>query len=489
MDIIVIGAGFAGLSCAARLAAEGNKVTILEKNESLGGRAREWKTEGFTFDMGPSWYLMPEVFDELFKDLNLNREDYYELVELDTYYKVFFENHPPLTISSDFENTLEVFRSLEDQGDKKLKDYLDKAAYKYNVAMSEFLYKDYKHIGQFFNRKMMTEGLKLDIFSPLDKFVSKYFKDIRAKQILEYAMVFLGNSPKNAPALYSLMSHVDLNLGVYFPKGGMHAVAKGLARVCMEKGVSIHVNQEVTSYKMEGKRIRSVVTRNKEYPADLVIMTGDYHHGETELLPPSHQTYPSKYWKKKTMAPSMLLAYIGTNKKFPELEHHNLYFSEDWDAHFDTIFKTKTWPDNPCFYLSVISKTDPEMAPSEGDNLFLLFPVAPGMDDSQREAYFDKALAHVEQRTGQTIKDSIIVKRLYSHRDFTEDYNAYKGTALGLAHTLFQTAVFRPGHKSKKVRNLWYNGQYTHPGVGVPMTLISSKILAQEIKNESKRLT
>lgn len=485
-QVVVIGAGFSGLSVAALLLQKGYQVQILEKNAEAGGRARLWSQQGYHFDMGPSWYLMPEVFDRFFAKLDRRREDYYALEKLKTYYKVFFEGADHVTITDDRAANKRVFDGLEPEGGAKLEAYLAKAAYKYDVAVGEFLYRDYKNLFQFFNRRLMTEGLKLDVFTSLDKFVGKYFTDIRARQILEYAMVFLGSSPQNAPALYSLMSHVDLNQGVFFPKGGLNGVARGMETLVRELGGVIHYNRDVTKIHVVNGQARGVEAGGETFSADLVVNAGDYAWGETQLLERPWQSYPEGYWKKRVVAPSMLIAYLGVKKAIPGLEHHNLYFSKDWNAHFDTIFKKPSWPENPCFYLSAITKTDKAMAPAGAENLFLLIPAAPGLadDPAWREDYLERQLIHVEQVTGTRFRQDIEVRRAFSQRDFEADYHAFQGTALGLSHTLFQTAVFRPSHRSKRVANLYYTGQYTHPGVGVPMCLIASEITAEEIERQ-----
>jgi len=453
---VIIGAGFGGLSLACQMAHQGWKVKVLEKTEQSGGRARLYSTDGYQFDMGPSWYLMPEVFEDFFKALGKNRSDYYQLDKLETFYKVFFEGQKSVTVTSDLEKTKALFETLEPNGNEKLTRYLKSAKYKYNIAMKEFLYREYKSIFSFFNWRMLTEGLKLDVFKTLDKFVSRFFTDHRAKKILEYAMVFLGNSPSNAPALYSIMSYVDLDLGVFFPKGGMNGVARAIEKLAIELGVEFFYNTEVTKLVVEKDRVSEICTYKngslgETYTADVIINAGDYHWGETQLLEPKYRSYSAEWWEKKIIAPSMFIVFLGINKKIPSLEHHNLYFSHDWDAHFSTIFEHPNWPENPCFYLSAISKTDPLMAPAGHENLFLLVPIAPGLEDTDsiREVYYEKVMDHVETILDFNLRESVVVKRIYSGRDFEKDYRSFKGTALGLAHTLFQTAVFRPAHRSK----------------------------------------
>ncbi|MBN2874568.1 MAG: phytoene desaturase [Spirochaetales bacterium] len=475
---VIIGAGYTGLAAASMLAARGRDVTVVEKNNDPGGRGRGWNTKGFMFDMGPSWYLMPEVFESFFAKLGKKREDYYKLSRLPTYYQVFFGDGTRVQITDNLEQTRQVFESLEPGGAAKLDRYLAAAKYKYDTAIGEFLYRDYGSVFDFFNKKLVVEGLKLDVFTSLDKFVQREFSDVRARQLLEYAMVFLGSSPSNAPALYSLMSHVDLNLGVWFPEGGMVSIVLGMEKLARELGVRIEYNAPVVKILTKNGKAIGVETPKGRFDADEVLVTADYAHAELDLLSEPDRSYSRRYWEKATVAPGMLLAYLGTKKKVPGLEHHNLYFSANWNRHFDTIFKKPSWPADPCFYASVISKTESTVAPADGENIFLLVPTAPGLDDTDeaREALFDVAAGKLESLIGASIRDDLVVKRLFSHRDFSQDYNAWQGTALGLSHTLAQTAVLRPARRSKKVAGLWYAGQYTHPGVGVPMTLIAAEL-------------
>jgi len=481
---IVVGAGFAGLSTAALLAKQGMQVTLLEKNETIGGRARLWNHGGFTFDMGPSWYLMPEVFERFFGHFDREVSDYYHLSELDPYYRVFFNPGEFADITPDYQNTKRVFDYFEPGGGEQLDTYMELSRYKYKVAMEQFLYREYSSIFQFFNGKMMREGLKLNVLDQMDRFVSRYFKDRRAKQLLEYAMVFLGTSPQKAPALYSIMSHVDIDLGVHYPMGGLGAVAKGFASLAREQGVDIRTNADVTSIRSKNGQIEGVMIGEEYLTADTVVYTGDYPYAEMELLDSSSRSFGSRYWRSRTLSPSMFLMYIGLDRKLSNFKHHTLYFEEDWTRHFKTIFDSPEWPLDPCFYVSVISKTDPQAAPEGGENVFVLVPVAPGLDDTdeKREEYAEHVLDHITRITGEDLRVQQNVQRIFSHRDFKADYHAYQGTALSMAHTLFQTAVFRPPHHSKKVKGLYYTGHYTHPGVGVPMTLISSEIVAGEIQ-------
>ncbi len=482
--ILVIGSGFAGLSSAALLRKEGYDVTVVEARATPGGRARLWEQGGYAFDMGPSWYLMGPVFDRYFSLFNKQREDYWQLQKLRTHYKVFFGDSEQVEITEDFKRTQEIFEGFEKGGGERLKRYVDLSQYKYETAIKDFLYRDYRHVFQFLNRRLMTEGLRLNVFNSLDSYVGKFFTDHRAKKILEYAMVFLGSSPSNAPALYSLMSYLDLKDGIHFPVGGMYAIVEGLVRLNQELGVQFVYDTEVRSIDVVSGRVSGVSARRGNetvsLQADAVLMTGDYPHAERELLAREYRSYSPAYWDRAVLAPSMFIAYLGIDGPVEGLAHHNLYFTPDWNDHFNRIFKQPSWPQDPCFYLSAPSKTDQRAAPKGKENLFLLVPVAPGLSDTDevREQYFDVTLRRVEALLGQSLRSRIEVKRLFSHRDFSADYHAFKGTALGMAHTLRQTAVFRPAMRSKKVKGLFYAGQYTHPGVGVPMTFIASEVVS-----------
>jgi len=475
---VVVGAGFGGLSAAALLGREGLEVTVLEKNPEPGGRARVWKQDGFVFDMGPSWYLMPEVFDDFFALFGKRREDYYRLTRLDPCYRVFFGKGEQVDVTPDTAATRRLFETFEPGAGSRLAEYLELARYKYDTAMTDFIYREYRHLFQFFNHKIAMGGLKLDLFSSLDRSVRRFFSDRRARQILEYAMVFLGTSPDNAPALYSMLTHVDLTLGVWYPDGGFGSIVKALERLSVEQGVKFLYDCPVTGYRFAGQRITAVRTPRGELAADLVVCNADYHHADRELLPPELASYSAAWWNRRIVAPTMFVLYLGIAGRVPELVHHNLYFQEDWRRHFHAIFRQPAWPEDPCFYLSCPSKSDPSVAPAGMENLFVLVPVAPGLSDTDdiRESYAAMVIQHVERVTGIAIRDRIKVRRIFSHRDFVADYNAFKGTALGLAHTLGQTAIFRPAARSRKLPNLFYTGQYPHPGVGVPMTLIASRL-------------
>lgn len=481
--VLIIGAGFGGMSAAALLAKEGFRVTVVEKNSMPGGRAIVYKDKGFVFDMGPSWYLMPEVFEHYFSLFGRKPSDYYQLKRISPNYRLFFGGNKQLDVPSDLDSIYELFDRMEENGSVKLREYLKVCKYQYDIAMSNFMYREYRTIRDFFSWKLITEGLKLKVFESVDKFVSRYFTNPDLKKILEYTMVFLGGSPSNTPGLYAIMSHVDFELGVWYPDGGFGKLASAFEQIAKENGAEFIYDNNVKGIEVNNGIASGVKTEKGIINADIILSDADYHHTETELLSSQYRSYNENWWSRKIIGPSSFLVYLGLNKKINNLNHHNLYLDKSWDEHFRQIFDDPQWPDSPSYYICCPSKTDPTVAPEGKENLFLLVPVAPGLKDETefREKYFDKIITHLEGLTGESIKDSIEVKRIFAHNDFKSYYNAYKGTALGMTHTLFQTAVFRPSHMSKRVKNLYYTGNYCHPGIGVPMVLISSQIVSREI--------
>lgn len=484
--VIIIGAGFGGLSLAALLAKDGYEVSVVEKHDQPGGRARMWETNGYRFDMGPSWYMMPEVFEQYFAYFDKKPSDYYTLERLDPQYRLFFEKDEVLDISADMQKNLKLFDQLEENGAEKFQTYLKKAQELYDLSMGKFIYRDYSSFKDFLHPDFREAGIPSGLLTNMEKFISKTFTNDRLKKILLYTVVFLGGNPKNTPAVYSLMSHVDFNLGVWYPKGGLNAVAKGMEKLAKEHGVRFFYNSEVEKILTEGNKAIGVKTTTGEYLADTIISNADYAHTELDLLEEPQQTYNKAYWEKRTWAPSAFIMYLGLNKKIDALDHHNLVLANDWQKHFDEIFDDPKWPDRPSYYICCPSKTETDMAPEGKENLFVLVPAAIGLDDSdeEREAYAEKILKDMEAILGASIKDSIEVKRIFSQRDFSAEYHSYKGTALGLAQTLKQSALFRPARKSKKLEGLYYSGQFTHPGIGVPMVVISAEITRDILKQE-----
>lgn len=483
---VVVGAGFAGLAGAALLAAQGRDVAVVEKNPVAGGRAQVYECDGFRFDMGPSWYLMPDVFERFFSKFGRVPGDFYSLTRLDPSYRIFYGADDWVDVSADFERNVELFEAIEPGAGGRLREYVKVAAYQYEAAVGEFLYKDYRSLLDFFTRRTLLEGRKLHVFESIDRYARRFFRSERLRRILEYSMVFLGGSPSNTPAMYSLLSHVDFNMGVWYPEGGIGKVVDALVRLAESCGAKLLFGREVTSIAAQDGRVQAVEIGRESIPADVVLMSGDYPHCELSLIEPKYRSYSESYWRRRVLAPSALLIYIGLSRKLPKLLHHSLSFQHDWVAHFEAIFRSPGWPEKPSYYMCCPSRTDPSAAPPNCENLVILVPVAPGLEDSDdiREPYADSIIDELERLVGEPIRDRIVSRTIFSQRDFSKAFNAYRGSALGLSHTLMQTAVFRPSHRSRKLRNLYYTGQYTHPGIGLPMALISAEIAADIIQKE-----
>ena len=489
MKIIVIGAGFGGLSAASLFSRDGHQVTVIEKNELPGGRASVYSENDFNFDMGPSWYLMPDIYENYFAEFGKKPEDYYELKKLDPSYRVFFGDKKVVDISPSLEKNYELFDTFEENGGEKLKNYLESAGEMYESSVKEMLYKDFTSVSDFLSGKLLFKGMKLNILESLDHFVNKRFDSDEARKVLEYSIGFLGSSPQKTPSMYHIMSHIDMTMGVFYPEGGMRKVVSSMYDLAVEQGVDFKFNEPVKSLEIQEKKVNKVITSNGEYDCDMVLVNADYAHSEIDLIPDKHQSYSNKYWETRVMAPSAFVAYVGIDKVLDKLDHHNLFLQEDWSNKFDKLFDPKKaeWPDSPSYYVNIPSRTDSTASPEGTDTLFILVPLAPGLEDTEekREELYNMIMNDLEEKVNEDIRGHVVVKRIFALDDFKRRYNAYKGTALGISHTLRQTAVWRPAHKSKKVSNLFYSGQYTHPGIGVPMTLISSQIVAEQINGNN----
>ncbi|AMM49891.1 phytoene dehydrogenase [Rufibacter sp. DG15C] len=483
---IVIGAGFAGLSTAASLAKAGYRVTVLEKNEVAGGRARTFSAQGFTYDMGPSWYWMPDVFEQFFQKFGKTTADYYDLVRLDPSYQVLYGKGDTLELPASMAELEALFDDLEPGSSLKLREFLKQAAYKYEVGINQLVYKPSRSLTEFVDLKLLVDVMRLDVFQSMAKHVRKFFKHPRLIQLMEFPILFLGALPENTPALYSLMNYADMSLGTWYPMGGMHKIVEGMVALAEELGVEIRLGEEVQKIDIQDGRISQVITNKGTYTADVVVGAADYHHLETQLLPAAYRSYSDKYWDSRVMAPSSLIFYLGIDKQLTGLHHHNLFFDEDFGPHAQEIYTRPAWPEKPLFYVSVPSKTDASVAPVGQENVFILIPVAPDLTDTEetRERYYDMVMTRLEQITGQDVRSHVIYKRSYAHQDFIQDYHAFKGNAYGLANTLTQTAVLKPSLKSKKIKNLFYAGQLTVPGPGVPPSLISGQVVAAEVVKE-----
>jgi phytoene desaturase len=481
--IIVIGSGFAGISAASCLAKSGCEVLVLEKNDTPGGRARKFEHEGFVFDMGPSWYWMPDVFESYFNYFGKTVSDYYDLKRLDPSYTVYFEKNIKEQIPSSFEALCLMFERYEIGSSEYLKKFLEEAAYKYKVGIKELVYKPSNSIFEFADLRLLKGILRMHVFSDFASYIRKYFKHPYLLQLLEFPILFLGAMPADTPALYSLMNYADIKLGTWYPMGGMHKIIEGMCHLANELGVKFQFNTAVDKFQFNGDKVTGVWANDKLIETDIVLAAADYHHIEQKILPEEKRTYTKSYWEKRVMAPSSLIFYLGINKKIEGLTHHSLFFDEDFGMHAQEIYKDPKWPSKPLFYLSATSVTDPTVAPIGKENLFILIPVAPALEDTDttRERYYNIVMDRLELITGQSIKNHVIYKRSYAHSNFINDYNAFKGNAYGLANILKQTAILKPTIKSKKVKNLYFAGQLTVPGPGVPPSLISGRVVAKEI--------
>lgn len=482
--IAIIGAGFSGISAACYAAKAGHEVHVFEKNESAGGRARKFTTEnGYTFDMGPSWYWMPDIIENFFNDFNYKTSDFYQLIELNPQFEMVFEDEI-ISIPAEYNDLKKLFESIEKGAAKQLDLFMEDAKYKYEVGMQDFVQKPCHSWFEFVSLKIAKSAIKLDLLKNFKDFVGQYFKNEKLRALMEFPVIFLGAMPKDIPALYSLMNYGGYKLGTWYPLGGFSKIIDGMYQVGKNLGVNFHFNSPIEKINVENSRAKSVTINNKSIAFDGIIASSDYAFTERKLLEPQYRNYPSSYWEKKTFAPSCLIFYLGFNEQIPNLKHHTLFFENDLNNHAFEIYEDKKWPTKPLFYTCCPSKTDNTIAPKNHENVFLLMPIATGIIDSEkeREKYFDEMIQRLEKHTKTTnLKSKIDYKRGYCLNDFITDYHAYKGNAYGLANTLSQTAVLKPSIQNKKVKNIFYTGQLTVPGPGVPPSLISGKIAATEI--------
>ena len=479
--IAIIGSGFSALAASCYLAQQGNKVTLYEKNESIGGRARQFKKDGFTFDMGPSWYWMPDVFERFFQDFNKKTTDYYELIKLNPAYRVYFGVDDFINIYDNLEEIKTTFESIEKGSGHELETFIHQAKSNYDIAIKDLVYRP--GVSPLELITVETTKKLNQFFSTVSNDIRKKFKNERLIQILEFPVLFLGAKPTKTPSFYNFMNYADFGLGTWHPKTGMFDVVRSIEKLALELGVTIETNAAIEKIVVENKTATAIVINGKTIQADIILSGADYHHTET-LLDIEHRAYSAKYWESRVFAPSSLLFFVGFDKKIENISHHALFFDVDFNQHAADIYDEPKWPDAPLFYANFPSKTDQTAAPEGKESGFFLIPLAPGINDSEalREEYFEKIITRFEQLTQQEIKNNIIFKRSFCKNDFVTDYNAYKGNAYGMANTLLQTAFLRPKLKSKKVHNLYFTGQLTVPGPGVPPALISGKLVAELIQ-------
>lgn len=484
--ISIIGSGFSSLSAASYLAKEGFDVTIYEKNKNIGGRARRLSKDGFSFDMGPTWYWMPDVFEKFFADFRKKPEDYYELIKLSPAYKVIFDLDNSVSISDDFNEILQTFEEIETGSSKKLSKFMNSAKVNYEIAINNLVYKPGNSITELITLDTVT---KIDqFFGTISKDTKRLFKNKNLRQIVEFPVLFLGAKPSNTPSFYNFMNHADFGLGTWHPVGGMYKVVEAMHQLALELNVKFVTDASVEKILVKDKTVTGIVVNGEEIKTDIVLTGADYHHSET-LLDIEYRNYTEKYWSKKTFAPSSLLFYVGFNKKLENIEHHMLFFDTDFEKHAQEIYDNPKWPKEPLFYASFPSITDKSFAPENHEAATFLIPIAPGIEDTDeiRETYFNKIIERLEKLTNQKLTKNIVFKQSYCVNDFIEDYNSYKGNAYGLANTLLQTAFLRPKLKSPKVKNLFFTGQLTVPGPGVPPSIISGKIVSELIVKSQKK--
>ncbi len=484
--VAIIGAGIGGLATACLLAQDGHAVDVYEKNEQTGGRACVLEADGFRFDMGPSWYLMPDVFEHFFALLGERIEDHLKLTRLSPSYRIFFKGEArPVDLFGERERDRALFDSFEPAAGQALDRYLLRAGTVYETSRQWFLYRNYDSLFDFLDRRSVLSGAKLGIFSSMGAHVNRFFNDERLRKIIEYPLVFLGGSPDNTPALYQLMSHLDFSQGVFYPQGGISEIIRALERLAVARGVRIHLNCGVHQIQTEQERATGLLLEDgRTVSADLVISNADYAFTERVLLRPKDRSYSERYWESRVMAPSAFILYLGVKGRIPTLVHHNLIFSEDWKVHFREIFDDPRWPSDPSLYVCAPSVTDPTVAPPDHENLFVLVPMAAGIQYSEADLHwYREKILHVlsEVFSVPDLADRLVFERTFCVRDFEERYNSFKGSALGFAHTLRQTAVFRPNNVSKKVKGLYYVGAGTNPGIGMPICLVSAELVYKRI--------
>lgn len=486
--IAVIGSGFAGLSAAATLAKAGKEVTVYEKNESAGGRARKFEANDYLFDMGPSWYWMPDVFEQYFNYFGKTTSDFYNLKRLDPSYRIFFDNNEVLDVPAGVDALCAMFEKLEPGSSPLLKKFIEEGKYKYEVGINKLVRKPGLSLTELADADLFKGLFKLHVFQSISTYVRKYFKNPKLVQLLEFPVLFLGATPQNTPALYSLMNYADLALGTWYPMGGMHKIVEAMVKIAEEQGVTFKYNTPVERIEMNGVRAKGLIVNHSFEPFDYLVAGADYHHVEQNLIPEEFRRYDAAYWDKRVMAPSSLIFYLGVNKRLKNLLHHNLFFDQDFGLHAKEIYDNPAWPTNPLFYVCAPSITDDSVAPEGHENIFILIPVAPGLTDNQeiREKYYQLVMDRLEKLTGQEIRSSVDYKRSYAHADFISDYHAFKGNAYGLANTLLQTANLKPSIINKKINNLFYTGQLTVPGPGVPPSIISGQVVAEQLLRKSK---
>jgi len=477
--VTVIGAGIAGMTAAIELASKGISVDVYEKNDSPGGRGRLFRQDGFNFDMGPSWYWMPEVFENFFNKHGEKLDHYFKLIRLDPSYRIFFANDI-IDSPADVKGVYEIFEKIEPGSSQFLRAFLAQSKIKYEAGMNDFVRRPALSIFEFAEWRLMKNLFKLDLFKSIERLIDHNIRDERLRAWLKFPVLFLGAKPSQTPALYSLMNYADFELGTWYPEGGMWKLFDAFYQLALKRGVRFHFNEEVLSINVNDSLATSLKTKNGNNEFDYLIGAADYHHIDTVLLPEGFQQYSDIYWSKRKLAPSALIFYLGIKGRLKDLLHHNLFFDEEFEQHAVDIYDKKVWPAKPLFYVSVTSRSDDSVAPEGHENVFILIPLATGIadDDTQREELLNMVLKRIENKTGCRLAEDIVFRRDYCLRDFVNDYHSFQGNAYGLSNTLDQTAILKPSVKHNKIRNLYFAGQLTHPGPGLPPSLISGETAA-----------
>ena len=487
--VIIIGSGFSAIAAACYMAKAGYSVQVLEKNEQLGGRASILEIDGFKFDMGPSWYWMPDIFERFFADFGKKVSEYYELKKLSPGYRVIFGKDDYIDISDEPEKIIEKFEEIEPGSGKHLRKFMENSRKNYEIAMKDLVYNPGKSLLELVN---LETAARLNLFvQNISQTVRRNIKNPKLQSILEFPVLFLGAKPQNTPAFYNFMNHADFGLGTWYPKGGFNAVAMGIVKLAKELGVEFYLNQNVVKIQTENNQATRVITEHGFFDTDLVISGADYAHTE-KLLKPDEKNFSAEYWQKKVFAPSSFLYYVAFDKKVPELQHHNLFFDTDFGQHAVDIYDEPKLPKKPLFYANFSSKTDLDLCPDGKEVGFFLIPVAVDLEDNQEihDRYFELIMDRIEKNIGVDLRSSILFKKSFGVQDFKERYNSCRGNAYGLANTLLQTSILRPSISNKKIKNLFYTGQLTVPGPGVPPALISGKVVTDYIlKHENTLFT